>query len=147
MAIQTTLSLCASGHTTSTVTIAGDGVSHTVPICEGYTPHHAILRWHGCDLTEYLMKNFTERRYSFTASAVREIAQDVKEKLRCFCADYDTELKSTSEINKDKTFELPDGHIIIDGAQRFHCVDILFQPSLIGKEASVSTTVPDEVCR
>ena len=56
-------------------------------------------------------------------------------------------LKSTSEINKDKTYELPDGNIIIDGAQRFHCVDMLFQPSLNGKEASGSTTLADEVCR
>ena len=34
-AIQSTSSLCASGHTTGTVTILGDGVSHTVSICEG----------------------------------------------------------------------------------------------------------------
>ena len=112
-----TLSLCASGHTTSTVTIPGDGVSHTVPIYESYALHHAILHRHGRDLTQYL-----------------ETARDVKEKLRCFGADHDKELKSTSEINKDKTNELPDGNISID--ERFHCVDTLFQPNFIGERAS-----------
>ena len=87
-----------------------------------YTLHHAIIRWHGRDLTEYFPKNLTERRYSFTASAVREIVRDVKEKLRCFGADCKTELKSTSEINKVKTYELPDGNIMSVGAECFRCV-------------------------
>ena len=81
-------------------------------------------------LTEYFPKNLTERRYSFTASAVRETARDVTEKLCYMVLDYDTELKSTSEINKDKTYELPDGNIIIDGAQRFRFVIVFFPAKL-----------------
>jgi len=93
------------------------------------------------------MKNLTERGVSFTAAAEREIAREVEVKLRCFGADYDTELKSTAEIDKEKTHELPDRNIISIGAECFHCVDILFQPSFIGKEASESTTLPDKVWR
>ena len=122
-------------------------VCRTVSIYEGYTLHHAILRCPGRDLTEYLMKNLTEQGVSFTAAAESEIAREVKEKLRCFGADYDTELKSTAEIDKEKTHELPDRNIISIGAECFHCVDILFQPSFIGKEATGSTTLPDEVWR
>ena len=33
-------------------------------------------------------------------------------------------------------YELPDGNVIIDGAERFHCVEELFHPSPTGKEAS-----------
>ena len=42
--------------------------------------------------------------------------------------DHDTEIKSTAEINKDRTNELPDVNIITVGAERFRCVEVLFQP-------------------
>ena len=51
MATQTVIYV--SGHTTDIVMDSGDGV----PIYEGYTLHHALLRLAGRDLTVYLMKN------------------------------------------------------------------------------------------
>ena len=56
--------------------------------------------------------------YSFTASAEREIAPDVKENVTYNGLDYDTEHKSISE--SDITSSLTD--IISVGAGRFHRV-------------------------
>ncbi|XP_066278940.1 uncharacterized protein [Branchiostoma lanceolatum] len=151
VAVQAVLSLYATGRTTGVVFDSGDGVSHTVPIYEGYSLPHAVHRINlaGRDLTSYLMRILKERGHSFVTSAEHEIVRDMKERLCYVAGDFRTETeKAESSPDCEQVYVLPDGHSVVLSSERFRCGEVLFDPSLVGKEhGGIQYAVHDTVMK
>ncbi len=137
VATQAILSLYASGRITGCVLDIGDGVSHVVPIFEGFALSHAIERIDlaGRDITQYLQRLLRQKGYTFTSSAEKEIVRDIKEKLCYVAMDPEKELMLSKKIaGMEKSYMLPDGEVINVGIERFLAPECFFNPSVLGKE-------------
>ncbi|KAM6045682.1 LOW QUALITY PROTEIN: actin-1-like [Theristicus caerulescens] len=133
-AIRAALALCASARITGTAVDSGDGVTHSVPIFEGYClPHASRLDIAGRDISEYFMKLLLESGHTSVSTAEREIVRDSKEKLCYIALDPMQEMKAKpEEIMK---YRLPDNNIVQTGNQLFCAPETLFVPANVGVEA------------
>lgn len=147
VSIQAVLSLYALGRTTGVVVDLGDGVTHIVPVYNGFSLPTSIKRLDiaGRDITDQLKYNIRQiQGLNFASSSEFEIVKLIKEKT-CFISkdpQKDEKLASslsylgtTSSSNLFKTYKLPDGHEIQLGSERFRSPEILFNPQLIGNES------------
>eukprot|EP00743_Colponemidia_sp_Colp-15_P001586 GILK01001732.1.p1 GENE.GILK01001732.1~~GILK01001732.1.p1 ORF type:complete len:397 (+),score=72.77 GILK01001732.1:58-1248(+) len=136
---QAVLSLFACGRTRGIVVETGEGVTHAVPIFEGYALPHAISRLElaGKDLTNFLMKIMTARGYYNFNGSHHHIVRDIKEKMCSVALNYDTSINEPDTLSEEaRSYELPDGKIIsVDKECRFMCGEILFRPSMFGSES------------
>ncbi|KAG4300614.1 hypothetical protein PCANB_003089 [Pneumocystis canis] len=156
--IQAVLSLYASGRTTGVVLDSGDGVTHAVPIYEGFAMPSAIRRIDiaGRDVTEYLQLLLRKSGTVFCTSAEKEIVRTIKEKCSYVALDPRKEEKEWIGISitggqnhpKGEEFKLPDGNVLRLGAERFRAPEILFDPEIIGSEYSgIHQVVVDAISR
>jgi len=138
VATQAVLTLYAQGLLTGVVVDAGDGVTHVIPVYEGFSLPHLVRRLNvaGRDVTRYLIKLMTLRGYSFNRTADFPTVQHIKEKL-CYVG-YDLEIENRLAFETTTLVEqytLPDGRVIKVGRERYMAPECLFQPNLVDVDA------------
>jgi actin-related protein 2 len=133
--VQALLSLFAEGRMTATLLDSGDGVTHCIPISEGYIQQSHIERMNlaGRHVTSYLTKLLLLRGYAFNSSADFELVREIKEKF-CFVS---SDIEMDRKLSRDTTtfveeYRLPDKSLIKIERERFEASEILFQPHLAG---------------
>jgi hypothetical protein len=131
--IQAVLSLYASGRTTGIVLDSGDGVSHAVPVYEGFAMPSSIRRIDvaGRDVTEYMQLLFRKSGYVFHTSAEKEVVRMIKEKHAYVALDPKKEEKEWIQSGgrpdgKSMEYTLPDGHKMKVRWRPTHLVDMPF---------------------
>lgn len=154
--VQAVLALYALGRTTGVVLDSGDGVSHVVPVYEGFLLPPAVRRMDlaGRDVLEHLA--YQIRRMlglHLGLSAELDVAREIKERC-CFvlaspAADEDAfaavpysrylpmgpGLPLQPEQDGFRQYRLPDGHTLNLGVERFRAPEILFNPQIVGEES------------
>ncbi|XP_066493006.1 actin-related protein T2-like [Tiliqua scincoides] len=136
LSVQAVLSLYALARYSGIVVDCGFGVSHAVPVYEGYCLPHAVTRLDigGRDITSYLRNLLLEsRQYTRNFPEGFNVAEDIKVKL-CFVSQGSSHHEQSRRYDTlPKEYELPDGHRIRIAEPLFQAPEILFTPSNVGK--------------
>lgn len=104
---------------------AGDGVSHAVPVYQGFTVPNSIRRIDvaGRDVTEYLQTLLRKSGYVFHTSAEKEVVRLIKEAVTYVAKDPRKEEKEWAAAKMDQgkiaEYVLPDGNKLKVG---FHVI-------------------------
>jgi actin-related protein 2 len=137
VSVQAMLTLYAQGLLTGVVVDTGDGVTHVVPVYDGFVPQHLIRRLDvaGRHVTSYMIKLLMLRGYAFNRSADFDTVRQIKEKLCYVAYDINQERKLALETTcLMESYTLPDGRVIKLGRERFEAPECLFNPSLVDSE-------------
>jgi actin-related protein 2 len=138
VAVQAVLTLYAQGLFTGVVVDSGDGVTHIVPVYQGFCIPHLIKRLDvaGRHVTKYFIKLLQLRGYSFNRTADYETVRQIKESL-CYVG-YDSALERKLALDTTvlvQPYQLPDGRVIKMSAERFEAPEAMFNPQLVDVES------------
>lgn len=142
------LSLYASGRTTGVVLDVGEGVTHAVPVYEGFALPHSVTRSDiaGRDVTRQMQLQLRRSGLTFTTTAEADLVKTMKEE-SCFVTRTPL-VDGSTEKDARTQYTLPDGQVISLSTERYQAPNILFDPSLIGsEEAGVADVLVDSIMK
>lgn len=150
IAVQAVLALCASlitqgggsGSVTGTVIDSGDGVTHVIPVAEGYVIGSCIkhIPLAGRDVTNFMVQQLRDRGEKLPPEAAIEVANKIKEQFCYVCPDI---VKEFQKYDADPTkFRTYNGKIkktgkeysIDIGFERFLGPEIFFSPEIFSSD-------------
>jgi len=150
IAVQAVLALCASlltkgGKTvTGTVIDSGDGVTHIIPVAEGYVIGSCIkhIPLAGRDVTNFMINTLRERGEKLPGDEALNIARKIKESYCYICPDMVKEyLKYDKDPTKFRKYEYKNNSgksMSIDvGYERFLGPEIFFSPEIFSSDFTV----------
>jgi actin-related protein len=128
--IQGIFALFTLGKTTGVVWDAGDGVSHTLSVYEGYALPHAIQRStiSGAGLTEFVARLLAKGGAPDALGL--PTATHIKETVCAVALDFQAAIQDEAP---PVTYALPDGTEIRIGVDRMRVPEALFNPQLVGE--------------
>ena len=143
------LSLYATGRTTGVVLDAGDGVTHAVPIYEGFAMPHSIMRVDvaGRDVTRYLRLLLRKEGVNFRTTAEFEIVRTIKvstiketvlrlhifsQERACYLASNTAkeETMETERVQVNDVHEIVNKYIVLKEFSRVSLISILYRMAL-----------------
>jgi centractin len=142
------LSLYASGRTTGVVLDVGEGVTHAVPVYEGFALPHSVTRSDvaGRDVTRQMQLLLRRSGLSLTTTAEADLVKTMKEE-SCFVTRTPLVDDSTEKDSRTQ-YTLPDGQGVTLSTERYQAPNILFDPSLIGsEEAGVADVLVNSIMK
>jgi len=135
---QVSLSLRAVGADTGIVVESGEGLTQITPIYKGYCIDPAVMKIElgGTDVSEHLMRLLIRQGYNISGTKGRLMVQEIKEKYCYVAVRPDMELKLIRLCHKsvEVVHSTSDGAEIALSQERFMAPEVMFDPSLIGKD-------------
>lgn len=164
IAVQAVLALAASWTSkqasertlTGTVIDSGDGVTHVIPVAEGYVIGSCIkhIPIAGRDITFFIQQLLREREVGIPPEQSLETAKAIKEKYSYVCPDivkefskYDTEPSKWIKVHESKNAVTKQSFTVDVGYERFLGPEIFFHPEFANPDFTtpISETVDDVI--
>ena len=128
---------------TGTVIDSGDGVTHVIPVVEGYVVGSAIkhIPIAGRDITHFVQQLLRERENSIPPEESLEVARKLKEDFCYVCPDITKEFKRYDEEGEKYLRKFKGIHSVTKkeyefdvGFERFMAPEIFFSPEIVSSD-------------